>query len=181
MWSLSCYWWIARSQATRQITTLPLSALHFESRNELTKLSLHSSSLKRSFLSVLFGTKHPLIRKSNVIFLLLRGTYKNAKYLMVCGFLSFNVIFRVLVVLHWWAFGAVDFLQLYAISELFLMAGHNRTKSGNKRSLTFGVRFCFLAGSQNSDQVLSLIRVILFCVCVRKDCEICQFKPSFID
>ena len=40
---------------------------------------------------------------------------------MVCGSLFFNIIFRVLVVRHWWAFGACDFLQLYAILELLLM------------------------------------------------------------
>ena len=48
---------------------------------------------------------------------------------MVCGFLFFNIIFRVLVVRHWWAFAACDVLQLYAISELLLI---DRTKSGHK-------------------------------------------------
>ena len=140
MRSLSCYWWIARSQAIRKITTLPLSELHFESRNELTKLSLHLSSLKRSFLSVLFGTKHPLLRTSRVIFLSLRGTYKNAKYIMVCGFLFFNVIFRVLVVRYWWAFGAVV-CDLWVVTD----GSHATARSQATKSLR--------ASSPNSHQV----------------------------
>ena len=87
----------------------------------------------------------------------------------------------MLVVRHWWAFEACDFLQLYAISELLLMDRIRQHEARPQKLTNFGVRLCFRASSPNSDQVLSFIRVILFFVCVRKDCETDQFKPSFID
>ena len=162
MRSLSCYWWIARSQAIRQITTLPLSELHFESRNELTKLSLHLSSLKRSFLSVLFGTKHPLLRTSRVIFLSLRGTYKNAKYIMVCGFLFFNVIFRVLVVRYWWAFGAVV-CDLWVVTD----GSHATARSQATKSLRASLPNSHQVW-RNSTGLISYKGNYVCCVCKKR-------------
>ena len=68
---------------------------------------------------------------------------------------------------------------LYAISELLLM---NRMQPHEVRPQNLFVQArrtvtrCGVIA-----QALSLIRVIMFVVCVRKDFEAGQFKPSFID
>ena len=68
---------------------------------------------------------------------------------------------------------------LYAISELLLM---DRMQPHEVRPQNLFVQACrTVTRCGVIAQALSLIRVIMFVVCVRKDCEAGQFKPSFID
>ena len=68
---------------------------------------------------------------------------------------------------------------LYAISELLLM---DRMQPHEVRPQNLFVQACrTVTRCGVIAQALSLIRVIMFVVCVRKDREAGQFKPSFID
>ena len=68
---------------------------------------------------------------------------------------------------------------LYAISELLLMDRMQPHEVRPQNLFVQARRTVTRCGV--IAQALSLIKVIMFVVCVRKDSEAGQFKPSFID